>query len=146
MTVSKPSFTYGNKIKLIIFVFFSRKASRSSRSLWSTDQIFLILHCNKLQCLNTLKIYFYFLYLYLFLYVASHLVILSNSFFFLEKCFRNKLYMLTLKRMILCPRKREAIILTAEKDQIKGLIDAKNNHFKNMLCNKRMYTGQVHFA
>lgn len=47
--------------------------------------------------------------------------------------------MLTLKRMILCPRKREAIILTAEKDQIKGLIDAKNNHFKNMLCNKRMY-------
>lgn len=36
--------------------------------------------------------------------------------------------MLTLKRMILCPRKREAIILTAEKDQIKGLIDAKNNH------------------
>lgn len=54
--------------------------------------------------------------------------------------------MLTLKRMILCPHKREAIILTAEKDQIKGLIDAKNNHFKNMLCNKRMYTGQVHFA
>lgn len=54
--------------------------------------------------------------------------------------------MLTLKRMILCPRKREAIILTAEKDQIKGLINEKINHFKNMLCNKRMYTGQVHFA
>lgn len=71
---------------------------------------------------------------------------IEQQFFFLEKCFRNKLYMLTLKRMILCPHKREAIILTAEKDQIKGLIDAKNNHFKNMLCNKRMYTGQVHFA
>lgn len=90
-------------------------------------------------------LFLFLFFVFVFIYGVSSYDI-EQQFFFLEKCFINKLYMLTLKRMILCPRKREAIILTAEKDQIKGLINEKINHFKNMLCNKRMYTGQVHFA